>query len=103
MSHSPLPWKECCRDCSAIEDADGVTIASFHTGGPDAEDIPMLENKAMLLACVNTHAELVAVLDELLHYAENACDEGYFDANEQSDGLQAAVKAAKELLAKVKQ
>lgn len=67
-------------------------------------------NARRLVACWNALRglnpevvpELVAALDDLADYAEGAYDEGYFDANEQSDGMQASIKKARELLARVK-
>lgn len=110
--HSPEPWKECCDDCSAIEDANGDRIASVHALDDEADgpELLMKANKRRMLACVNAlrglnpeHVgELVAALDDLADYAEGACDEGFGSAQEQSDGMQASIKKARELLAKVK-
>jgi hypothetical protein len=110
--HSPEPWHECCDDCSAIEDANDERIATVHCLDVegDVDEALMKANKKRLVRCVNACRglnpevvpEMVAALDDLVDYAEGACDEGFGSATEQSDGMQAAIKKARELLARVR-
>lgn len=56
MTHSPEPWKECCDECSAIDDAHGETVATAHLQFSDEDEsgeVVMKANKERIVACVN--------------------------------------------------
>lgn len=120
--HSPEPWfvePYCDSDRAEIHSGERTTDDEEYSDGYQYvtspvvlayKVLPLQADAERIVACVNAlrglnpeHVgELVAALDDLADYAEGACDEGFGSAQEQSDGMQASIKKARELLAKVK-